>query len=215
MTLIEDTRAFMQQLAAHNNRDWFNANKAQYDARVKRPATALLDEMAARLEELTGAQVRPKLYRIHRDLRFSRDKTPYNTHLHLQWSAGDGVTSWLFGISNDYVCAGTGAMGFEREALTRWREAVAGEPGAALAAELAGLMSQGQRIDPPALKRVPPPFDKDHPRADLLRRKGLVVWADLDPAAREDLSETLMRIFTRHEGLRKQLSRMLAAPKPG
>ena len=85
-TLIADTQRFVRALSANNSRDWFQANKSDYDKKLRDPAKALLEEMSPRLAELAGFPVTSKLFRPHRDVRFSKDKTPYNTHLHMMWT---------------------------------------------------------------------------------------------------------------------------------
>lgn len=190
---------FLSLLAQNNSRDWFQAHRADYEARVKAPAQALLEQLAAPLGALAGAPVTPKLFRVHRDVRFSRDKTPYNTHLHLSWSAPDG-TAWMFGLSRDYCCAGAGVMGFDKPALTAWRAHVAKH----------GFVDLSQwRLDDPALKRVPPPYPQDHPQGELLRRKGLLVWHDLDAGERADPVPALTRAFTQADPVRKALAGIL------
>ena len=172
--LMPDARAFLTELAAHNDRDWFNIHKAEYDSLLKRPAEKLLADVARWMEMEQGHTVRTKLFRPHRDVRFSEDKTPYHTHLHMMWSRTDG-RAWMLGISPAYATFGAGVMGFEPSQLDRYRAAVAGPDGETLA-EM--IEDHGWRIDPPALKRVPPPYPADHPRAALLRQKGLVAWRD-------------------------------------
>ena len=73
---------------------------------------------------------------------------------------------------------GYGIMAFDAPQLDTWRAAVAGQDGAALDRVLADLQALSLRLDPPELKRVPPPHAADHPRAALLKRKSLVVWND-------------------------------------
>lgn len=189
-TLIADARAFLGELAQNNTRDWFQAHKARYDADLKAPAMALLDQLTDPLSELTGAPVTGKLFRANRDVRFSKDKTPYNTHLHLAWNAGDG-RAWFYGISLDYVTVGAGVFGFDKGGLDRWRAAVAGPEGEALARMLDTL---APRTNDPSLKRVPAPYPADHPRGALLRRKGLAVWQD---DVTGDPAKALMPAFTR------------------
>lgn len=180
--LVPEAIGFFDALAANNTRAWFAANRTRYEREVKRPAEALLEAVGRRLETLTGSAPDGKVYRIHRDVRFSRDKTPYNTHLHLQWVDPATGLCHLFGVSRAYVCAGVGVMGFDKAALGRWRDGIAGPQGAGVAATVAELAGAGFRLDPPELKRVPAPFAQDHPRAALLRRKGIVLWHDLSPA---------------------------------
>ena len=196
-TLIPDTRAFLADLAQSNTRDWWQAHKQDYDSRLRDPARALLDDLAPRL----GARS-TKLFRPHRDVRFSKDKTPYHTHLHMMWSAGDGP-AWLFGISPGYIRLGVGMMAFDKGTLTAWRAHVDAE-GPALAADLAALTDRGYTLDPPELKRVPAPYDKGHPQGDLLRRKSLTVWRDLPADA--PLPGALLDGFAELAGIRARLA---------
>lgn len=191
-TLLADARMFLSDLADNNSRDWFNANKGRYDSLLKRPSERLLADVAPFLEEQTGGPVRRKLFRPHRDVRFSEDKTPYHTHLHLMWSRPDG-RAWMLGLSAEYATAGAGIMRFENHQLDRWRDHVSGPEGEGLEHP---LNAGGWRLDAPDLKRVPQPFSADHPRADLLRRKGLVVWRDgLDAGLMDDPLATLRNSF--------------------
>lgn len=176
-TLVPDARAFLGELAKNNTRTWFNEHKAQYETDLKAPALALLDVVAADLEKQTGTPMTTKLFRPHRDVRFSKDKTPYHTHLHLLWSGGG--MNWFLGIAPDYISAGAGVFGFDKPALIKWRELVDAE-GDAIAAALTGLLDKAARLGDPELKRVPAPFDKDHPHGDLLRRKRLHLWFDAE-----------------------------------
>ena len=118
-------RNFMEELARNNDREWFRAQKARYDSEVKRPAERLLLSVTRWLESANGLPVRSKLFRPHRDVRFSQDKTPYYTHLHAAWSVPDG-RAWYFGLSPDYATAGCGVMAFDEAQLLRWRRAVDG-----------------------------------------------------------------------------------------
>jgi uncharacterized protein (TIGR02453 family) len=175
-TLISDAQAFYAQLAQNNTRDWWAENRATYDDRLKPGALALLDDLVAPLSDLAGAPVKPKLFRPHRDVRFSKDKTPYNTHLHMMWQVQSGAPQnpvFFFGIGTDYVSAGAGLMGFEKPMLTNWREMLDLDTDRMLGI-FAGLEGAGFSFREPALKRVPSPYDKDHPAAQFLRMKGIV-----------------------------------------
>lgn len=186
--LYPDAAAFLNELAAQNSREWFQSNKSRYDAQLKRPAERLLADIGHWLTADIGVEPRRKLFRPHRDLRFSEDKTPYHTHLHMMWSLPDGRV-WMLGISPDYATLGAGIMAFESAQADRWRAALDGPEGDDLAALLA---AQGWRCDPPELQRVPAPYPADHRHAALLRRKGLVAWQDnLESALTEDLPGTL------------------------
>lgn len=186
-TLVTEARAFLNELKDNNDRDWFKANKGRYDASIRLPAKAFGAVIGAGLEDLTGTPHSTKLFRPNRDVRFSKDKTPYTTHMHILWSPGPGAPGWFFGVAPDYVTAGCGVMAFDKAQLAGFRARVDAD-GAAIAALLDGLTSEGYRLDPPELKRVPPPFPKDHAHGELLRRKSLALWRDVsgpgDPTGR-------------------------------
>lgn len=177
-TLISDSRIFLATLADNNTKDWFSENKPTYEAQLKTPALALLDTVAAALERQTGQVPSTKLFRPHRDVRFSKDKTPYHLHLHMLWSTPP--TGFFFGIGRDYLSVGGGIMGLDKDKLTRWRAAVDGATGAKIATALDELQASGARMDDAELKRVPAPYDKDHPQAALLKRKSCTVWFDFE-----------------------------------
>ena len=181
--LIDHANQFFTQLSANNNKDWYEANKADYTDNIKKPALLLADILADDLRGLTGKSYAPKLFRIHRDVRFSKDKTPYNAHLHLMWNSGvEGAPVWFFGASPDYLTVGMGIMGLSGPGLTGYR-AFVDQNGDRLAGVLQDLQSNNATglsdWGPEPLKRVPKPFAPDHPQADLLRRKTLVVSAAL------------------------------------
>jgi uncharacterized protein (TIGR02453 family) len=174
---------FLSDLKANNNREWFAENKTVYEQEIKRPARFFCDFMCDQLQGLTGTPHSSKIFRIHRDVRFSKDKTPYKAHLHILFAPQTDMPSpprWFFGLMPDSATLGVGVFSFEKPQLDEYRRRVAGENGAKLAKLLGSLLSDGAHMYDPALKRVPTGFPKDHPRADLLRRKGLAVWHDFE-----------------------------------
>ena len=181
----EETVAFLAGLAMHNDRVWFTAHKSDYKTHVEAPAKAFLESMSGILSDLVGQELGGKVFRIHRDVRFSKDKTPYNTHVRMAFfpnvvSKGScGLKpSFFFSLEPDKVIAGAGSMDFPNEVLEAYRAAVDAEKtGASLATLLKKYPEKdGFRMDDPALKRVPKGFDPEHPRASLLRRKSLAIW---------------------------------------
>ncbi|MCG6558254.1 TIGR02453 family protein [Ruegeria sp. 1NDH52C] len=204
--LIPEARAFLAELAANNSRDWFTARKARYDAELKRPAELLLDQVAARL----GPGTATKLFRTQRDVRFSKDKTPYTTHLHLLWTTPEGA-QWFFGVSPDYVTAGGGRMGFDTATLARYRASLP-ERGEVLRAALAALMDQGLRLSEPELKRPAPPIAPGDALADLARRKSLTAWIDLPPEG-SDLLGRIVVAFDRLRPMQAAMSQLLETSK--
>jgi len=210
--LIPDARAFLNKLVANNRRDWFSEHKAEYESGLKAPALLLLDQVAHDLGRRSGQTLTTKLFRPHRDVRFSKDKTPYHTHLHMVWTipGGQEQNPGLFlGISPEYVRLGGGIMGFDKPVLERWRRAVDAGFGDAFQAVLDDLAMQGLTAGEPELKRVPAPFDKDHTHAALLRRKGLTVWCDLPPSQFTSPQSALTDTFTALQPMLERLQRAL------
>lgn len=192
---------FLKELKANNNREWFAEHKKVYEREVKAPAQHFCEEMAVSLEKLTGAPHGSKVFRIHRDVRFSKDKTPYNAHLHISFIPqlkADHPPHWFFGLDPASLTLGVGNFMFEKEQLEAYRKRVDGKEGAALAQKLAKLEKGGVRLGKIDLKRVPAPYDKDHPYGDLLKRKGLSAWIDFKntrPATNKDVVKTCTASF--------------------
>jgi uncharacterized protein (TIGR02453 family) len=183
----DDGARFFKALAKKNERAWFVAHKAEFEEGWNAPMKALLAEVA---EGVDRAYPRcdldePKVFRIFRDVRFAKDKAPYKTHLGgfiPIKRAGKRTTDlpmalyFHVGATERFGAAGHYMM--EPESLARFRAAVADETrGKELVKMLAALQKKGYSVDAPhdALKRVPKGFEPDHPRAELLKRKGLTV----------------------------------------
>ena len=205
--LIGDALAFFGELDADNTRDWFQGQKARYQAEVLGPAKALSDVLGAEIEAMAGAPVTPKIFRINRDVRFSKDKTPYNTHLHMLWS-GSGDGAWFLGLSPGYFRAGFGVMDLKGDRLAAFREGIAGPKGASLVDVVERLTGEDVDFGEPELKRVPAPFEKDDARGQYLRRKSLAGWVDLD-AGSAALPADVATAFGHLDAVRDPLSAVL------
>ena len=183
--LIPEARAFFTDLAANNTKAWFEAHKTRHAEQVRKPAEALAEVLAAEFSRLTGRTLAPKVYRIHRDVRFSKDKSPYNAHLHILWSFGAEDRPGLFlAVDPAGVTFAAGVMAFSPGGLDWVRSAIADDPNPWLSA-LDRVRAQGGDLadwGEPPLKRVPKPWDAGHPAADLLRRKSLIAALPLGDA---------------------------------
>lgn len=177
-----ETLAFLGDLAGNNTKEWFAANRGTYEQAVKNPAAWFVDAVVAELGAQTDRPWAGRIFRIHRDLRFSKDKTPYNTHVHISFQpsgSAKGGPALMFGLEPGSLVLGAGAMGFSPGVLSRWRDVIDGADGKALADILARLETDGARLGEIELKRVPAPYPSDHPRGALLRRKSLTAWTDM------------------------------------
>ncbi|WP_299285981.1 TIGR02453 family protein [uncultured Tateyamaria sp.] len=183
--MVDEALTFFTKLDKNNTKDWFEPHKAHYKDAIAAPAGLFADLMAEDIARLTGKPHSPKVFRIYRDVRFSNDKTPLNTHLHLMWSPADKdalAPSWFWGLSPDYFIVGMGVMGLQGESLTRYRAFVdKWGDGLRDALDAAGQSIDAQISDwgPEPLKRVPKPYEPDHPHGVLLKRKALAVSAPM------------------------------------
>ncbi len=179
----DETLGFLEDLKANNNREWFSENKKTYEQAVKNPAQQFCNNMCEALGALSDKPHKSKTFRINRDIRFSKDKTPYNAHLHIMFmpqTPGRLPAAWFFGLEPGKLTLGAGAFKFEGQTLDDYRRRVVNEDGEVLEKLVAGLQSGGARLNEPPLKRVPSGYSKDHPREALLRRKGLAFWLDME-----------------------------------
>src|ERR1044072_7392011 len=93
--------AFLRELSDHNEREWFHANKARYEDDIKEPALAFIEDMGYRLPQVAPHLTADKraLFRIYRDTRFAKDKTPYKTHVGIYFrhaSSGEADTAGMY-----------------------------------------------------------------------------------------------------------------------
>jgi uncharacterized protein (TIGR02453 family) len=174
---------FFHELTLEMNREWFEANKARYVRLWVEPMTSLLADVARRLAK-TYAPLRlgaPKLFRIYRDVRFSKDKTPYKTHvagmlpLHAKKPIEGGCSALYMHVGVDEEYAGAGTYVFDDKQLPRWRKLVAADKsGTEIGKLVTKLRKAGYEVGGhDDYKKVPKGFDAEHPRADLLRMRGL------------------------------------------
>jgi uncharacterized protein (TIGR02453 family) len=199
--------AFYRALESSNERAWFEAHKDDYIRHVQQPAVAFVAAMGERLQTIapgirydTRTNGAGSLMRIHRDTRFSRDKTPYKTNLGIIFWEGAGKKTecpgFYFHLEARMAALYCGLYQFTPGALATYRAAVADDArGSELAGIVDSLRGQGYHIAEQGYKRVPAGYDKGHPRADLLRHTGLfAATPDLDPqmVTTEDFMETAL-----------------------
>lgn len=173
-----DTRRFIAELAAHNDREWFAENRQRYERVVLDRQRAFVDAVGIAFEAVDPRvqcvpAVNRSIFRINRDTRFSRDKSPYKTYSDLFFWIGNDRRSapgYFTRIAADEVWVGCGAHSLSPEQLARLRAAiVAPASGEEFERILGELAADGYEIGERGLKRVPAGFSADSPRADLLR----------------------------------------------
>jgi uncharacterized protein (TIGR02453 family) len=176
---------FFRALAKNQTRDWFIAHKDEFTDGWQRPMKELLVEVR---EKVDGAFKHsdldePKVFRIFRDVRFSKDKSPYKTHIggviptKRTGKLHEVPIALYFHVGQPNAFAAAGHYMMEAPALAKYRLAVADDKrGRELDRLLSALEKKGFTADShDTYKRVPRGFDPEHPRAEHLKRKGLTV----------------------------------------
>ncbi len=205
---------FLRRLARNNRRDWFERHRAEYETELKRPLAALVEEMDVRLvtiaPELLG-DPRRSIFRIHRDVRFSADKSPYKTNAACQFfhqdagrGAGqdaEGAGAGLYFQLADRDCFVAGGIWMPaRSTLDKIRNEIAARHEELEAIVRAPVFRRRfKRLNEEAmLKRMPRGYDERHPAARWLKYRSFTVWRRLSEAEVLDprLPATLARDFT-------------------
>ncbi|MEA2125501.1 MAG: hypothetical protein QOI80_2283 [Solirubrobacteraceae bacterium] len=179
--------AFLRDLAANNDREWFTANKQRYIDDVREPALAFVEDVGHRLPEISPRFVADprttggSLFRIYRDTRFARDKSPYKTHAgiqfrHEQASHAHSPCFYLH-LEPGNVFLAAGVWHPDGEALRAIRTAIATRP--PRWENVVGSLGEEFRLGGDTLKRPPAGFDPDHPLIEDLKRKSFIATAKL------------------------------------
>ena len=191
MVFSEQLIDFLVELSANNNREWFNARKDVYESVLREPALEYVSQIAAPLAEISPhmkASDRKQggsLMRIYRDVRFSRDKSPYKTNVGIQFRHESGkdvhAPGYYVHIAIDECFIGAGSWMPDRDALLAYRRAVSEHPREWLALKEI-TKSEDWRLDGhhDALKRPPRGFSADDPMIEDIKRKHFIVTHGMD-----------------------------------
>jgi uncharacterized protein (TIGR02453 family) len=178
---------FLQELKRNNDRDWFQRHKARYEADVREPLLRFVADFAAPLARLSKHMVadpRPSggsLFRIHRDVRFAKDKSPYKTHAAVQFrhrAARDvHAPGFYLHLEPGRVFAGAGMWHPDPATLLLLRKAVASRGGVWRQAVSGGAFRRGVTLEGDFAARPPRGFPKDHPLIEDIKRKDFIAVA--------------------------------------
>jgi uncharacterized protein (TIGR02453 family) len=182
--------AFLRALKKHNDREWFTPRKSTFEATVRQPMIELVSaihrEMLRFAPEYVGEPAKC-VYRIYRDTRFSKDKTPYKTYasalfLRNGFDKYAGCAAYYFAVSPENIEVAGGVYTPDRDVLLAVRQYIADHHKQFRAtfsgAKVKKLLGE---LQGDSLSRVPKGFDPDHPAADLVRRKQYLLDTQLDP----------------------------------
>lgn len=174
---------FLTELGGQN-KAWLDENRATYETSIVAPAKAFVVALGEvlRSEISPAIEAQPKtngsIAPINNDLRFSPDAPPYKDHLMFRFWEGPVKKTSAMLMVRVHPTDGVGfASGMNFDSVDRWRVKVADDGGGSeLGARLASVVDEtGADVLGQALKKVPKPYDQDHPRGELLRHKGLQV----------------------------------------
>ena len=188
-----DVFAFYEELEADNSRTFWQANKPRYEASVRAPMEAFL----ALVDEEFGPF---HIFRPYVDVRFSKNKAPYKTHIGA-YGESEGGAGFYVQVSASGLLAATGYYAMASDQLDRFRRAVDDE---ARGTEIAALVKAAEKAGYSMgaigeLKTAPRGYPKDHPRIGLIRRKGLMgskTWVPVGWMHTAKAAERVMAAWT-------------------
>lgn len=214
-----DAIQFLGDLAAHNERSWFQPRKGDYERLLKEPLEALCRALAERFEA-RGLPLRSdpthSPFRIYRDVRFSADKSPYKTHVSASfpWSGEGGGVGGYFHLQPGEMYAGGGMWHPEPAQLAAWRRTIAEDLATVRAVLDAAEFAQTfGEVEGDRLKRVPTGFTADHPGAELLKLKDVTFGRRLSDD--DVLSPGLPDVLAESYAAAVPVLRLLAGLAPG
>ncbi len=179
------TFSFLRDLAANNNRPWFQENKGRYEKHVKGAATEFITDFQPHLRKVSKhfvsdpSPVGGSLFRIYRDTRFSKDKTPYKTAVGIRFTHELGkdvhAPGYYLHMGLDGIWVGCGIWRPDGPSLAKIREGIASDGTAWKRARNAKSVAGNWSLGGDTLKRAPKGYDPDHPLIEDLRRKDFVM----------------------------------------
>ncbi|MBM4326907.1 MAG: DUF2461 domain-containing protein [Deltaproteobacteria bacterium] len=193
---------FLRQLAEHNDREWFSRHKPDYDEFLLAPARDFVTAMGARLQKMSpGIIADPRtdrsIFRINRDTRFAKDKSPYKTHLGIFFWEGNRpkmeCPGFYFHLEPPTLMLAAGLYCFPKHLLETYRDAVVSpKHGPALAKAIREVTKpKGYEVGEVHYKKTPRGYDANHANAKYLLYSGLYVMVN-EPAPQELFSSKLL-----------------------
>jgi uncharacterized protein (TIGR02453 family) len=192
----KDAFQFLGELALNNEREWFEANKERYEKSIREPALAFIRLMKPKLEKVSShfmaidKKAGGSLMRINRDIRFSKDKSPYKTNIgiHFRHEAEGDVhgPGFYVHVSPEHCFVGIGMWGPEPPALAKIRARIDAEPKAWKKAIGSPKFTKAFQREGESLARPPKGYAADHPFVDDLKRKHHIASANLKAKELQD-----------------------------
>jgi len=185
-----DSFAFLADLAANNNRDWFLENRQRYEDTIRTPALNLVSDIATDLAMISPhflaapRKVGGSLLRVQRDIRFSKDKSPYKTNIGIQFRHEMGrdihAPGFYLHIEKNDCFIGAGIWRPDSATLGKIRDAIVEKSDAWIAARDDKRFRKQFSIEGDTLKNAPRGYARDHPLISDLKRKDFIAIARID-----------------------------------
>jgi len=216
-----NTFKFLRELASNNNRPWFQDNKDRYDRHVKGAATEFITDFGPHLAKVSKhfvadpSPVGGSLFRIYRDTRFSKDKTPYKTVVGIRFTHELGkdvhAPGYYLHLSNDGCFAACGIWHPDAPSLGKIRDAIVEDGTAWKRARNRRTFASNWELGGDSLKRAPKGYDPEHPLIEDLRRKDIIASRKLTKKAvtADDLPAALAAMFREGASLQRFICRSL------
>ena len=187
IAFTENTLRFLRRLKRNNTRAWFNEHRDEYESHVREPMLAVIERLAVDFPRIAPDLVASprSMYRIHRDTRFSPDKTPYKTQVAAAFShqalPKNESAALYFHLAPDQLWIGGGLYAPQTVQLHRIREHIDADLDSFLTLVESPAIRRIGGVSGSALKRVPRGFPPDHKAADYLRLKQYLAGETLPP----------------------------------
>ena len=174
---------FFEQLKENNTKEWFDAHKKDYEEYVQQPARNFIVALGEKLQTISPSinaipKINKSLFKLHRDIRFSKDKRPYKTHLGIWFWEGErkrmDCSGFYFHVEDKMLMLGAGIHIFPNELLKLYRDAVVDEMHALkLRKAVQDVSKNGYTIHGMHYKKVPRGYDSSHKNVEFLLYNGL------------------------------------------
>lgn len=213
--------AFLRDLKANNNREWFNAHKQDYEDKVRGPALAFIEAMEPWIRmvsphyEASAKKIGGSLMRVYKDVRFSKNKSPFKTNVGIQFRHEVGkdvhAPGFYLHIEPDEIFLGVGTWHPQPDALKAIREYIVAKPGPYQDAIEHQPFTEYFELSGDSLKRPPKGYPADHALINEIKRKDFIALCPLSEAElyQDGLCQLIASRFGRAQPLQKFLCEAL------
>lgn len=190
-TFVRNAESFLKKLKSNNDKDWFEDHRTEFNELVLEPAQQMVLEIGMALQSIRpGIVAIPKIdksiFRLHRDVRFSKDKSPYKTNIGLLFWEGPGRkmerSSFYFHVEPGKFILAAGLYSMERSTLNKYREIISDKTSETALNRIINsiLKDKSLQLGGKNLKRFPKGYDSDSSKTGLLLHNAIYVFLEED-----------------------------------